>query len=345
MDIARYVRIFEKNPDDELVHKRTNAISSLVKTYKAITTVADLLQLASDLTKAVAKRGTLPDSRIDEIEAAIREESSSFVRDKEDLQMLVCSMMAVLQLLKEAKPSSDVWSRSDVIAIGLWSGLSFQTPRSEERFDALRQDLLGEARRLVLASAEKARRRQPVNSLTSENGESTNADDEESGGFETNAEEAIGALRANAALDREELDVLWWTFAGWSRIAEKPFAGLDEVAAGVLYGIEMSGLLRRMPGEQHKQLVMHQIRVNPSRTMEEVVEILAGERPKIVLKYENNNLLTGREPIFPLLSALTAGKPRSKSSLTKSLSAADWSLRALLESSILHVGSLPRALV
>lgn len=162
MEIAQHIRIFDKMPTDELVEKRTTAINSLTEKYEGVDTVEKLLQLAADLTKGVAKGGSLPEPRITEIESVIRDTSSSFVRERQELQILTCALVAALKLLTEAIPTSGLWSRRDVLALGLWSGLGFQTPRTEERLEALRSELLLVARNLVHRSATNARVRQEV---------------------------------------------------------------------------------------------------------------------------------------------------------------------------------------
>src|SRR5258708_4677497 len=152
MDIAKHIRIFDKLPSDDLVEKRTASIASLAEKYESLASVENILQLAAELTKGVAKGGSLPEPRIAEIEAVIKATSSSFVRENQALQILTCALVAVLKLLQEASPTNGEWSRRDVLALGLWSGLGFQTPRTEERVEALRSELLLAVRNLVFSS-------------------------------------------------------------------------------------------------------------------------------------------------------------------------------------------------
>jgi hypothetical protein len=112
MDIARHIRIFDKTPSDELVEKRTEAIDTLAGKYQHLTSVANILQLAADLTKGVAKGGSLSEERVTEVEAVIKEKSPSFVRERQELQMLTCALLAVLKLLTEAKPAHGVLRRT-----------------------------------------------------------------------------------------------------------------------------------------------------------------------------------------------------------------------------------------
>jgi predicted DNA-binding ArsR family transcriptional regulator len=77
MDIAQHIRIFDKTPSDELVEKRTESINALSEKYSKLANVTDILDLAADLTRAVAKSSAFPDSRATEVEAVIREKRSS----------------------------------------------------------------------------------------------------------------------------------------------------------------------------------------------------------------------------------------------------------------------------
>ncbi|MGH9498155.1 MAG: GTPase-associated system all-helical protein GASH [Terriglobales bacterium] len=344
MDIAQHIRIFDKIPTDELVEKRTTAITSLGEKYQSISSVENILQLAADFTKGVAKGGSLPEPRIVEIEAAIRETSGSFVRQDQELQVLTCGLLAALKLLAEATPTSGEWSRRDVLALGLWSGLGFQIPRTEERLEGLRSELLVAARNLVLGSTANARKRQEVPAFTAKMPEAYDAT-KIGNVVQNGAARAIDALRTNAALDREEIDLLWWVLSGWSKFVEKIFSKMSEPAAVVIAGLEAGSIVRRIPGDAHKHLILRLLTEDKAVSMQDMLESLKDEREKIAVFFANNPLLAGREALFPLVSGLVAGKVAGKGTGARTLKLSDWSARALLESAILHVGQLPRNLV
>jgi hypothetical protein len=163
--------------------------------------------------------------------------------------------------------------------------------------------------------------------------------------IQNSAAKAIDALRMNAALDREEIDLLWWVLGDWSKFAEKPFSSMNETAAVVAAGFEAGGVIRRIPSEAHKQLILRLLKQDKKASMHEVLESLKDERGRIATFFENNPLLPDRESLFPLVSACLAGKAAGKGAGARSLDLSDWAARALLESAILHVGRLPRNLV
>lgn len=344
MSIAQHIRIFEKTPDDDFVQKRTKAIDALATKFSSSGDVGTLLQIAADLTTGIAKGGTMPEARLTEIEAAIQVESTSFVKEGQELQLVTCALLAALQCLSSAKPSEGVWTRQDVIAVGLWSGLGFQTPRSDERLEALRTEVLHAARNLVLATASRSRVRREVPAVVVKLQEAY--DQTKTGNSIQNSSRAtIDALRANAALDREEIDLLWWLLSGWSKYANKQLSQLSAIAAVVLAGLEAGTYVRRLPGEPHKQLLFRLIAKDESFTLQQVIDGVAEQKDELVSSFGNHQFFVGRELLYPLLHACTTGKPGGKSNAARTLKLSDWAARALLESAILHVGMLPHELV
>jgi hypothetical protein len=103
--------------------------------------------------------------------------------------------------------------------------------------------------------------------------------------------------------------------------------------------------VRRIPGEAHKHLILRLLKQDLTVSMHDVLESLKDEREQITASFANNPLLARRESLFPLITACVAGKAGGKGAGAYALKLSDWAARALLESSILHVGSLPRNLV
>lgn len=343
IEIAQHIRIFDKTPSDELVEKRTESINDLAEKYSKLASVGDILDLAGDLIRAVAKNGILPDSRAGDIETAIREKSSSFVREGQELQIITCALLAALKLLTEAKSSVAQWSRTDVLALGLWSGLGFQPPRTEERIEALRSELLKAARDIAQRSAVSARTRQDVGDVSVKVPE-TYEQAKVASAVQNGTAKAIDALRSNAALDREEIDLLWWALSGWSEFAEKHYVNMNDTAAPICAALEAGSLVRRLPGDSHKHLILRLLKQDQTVSLRDVLAELNGEQANIAKFFQGNPLLPGREIVFPLISASVAGKATGRDGARVFL-LSDWTSRALLESSILHVGMLPKNLV
>jgi hypothetical protein len=51
---------------------------------------------------------------------------------------------------------------------------------------------------------------------------------------------AIKEVKAQTAVDREEIETLWWMFGGYSEIEQKPLIELSPVAAAFCSGLELA---------------------------------------------------------------------------------------------------------
>lgn len=339
INIAAHVRIFDQDPEDDLVVKRTAAINALAGRFGKKSSALAILQWANDLAMAVEWKGSqLSDLLSREIEAAIRKPSDAFVAEGQGLQMTVCGLLGVLQTLDTAQPSSGTLVVSDVLAVGLWSALSFQTPRTEPRIEALRSEVLGKARDLVLASATSSRKRQriPEPEIT-EPKEFNGAGVTQS--VKTGFKATIDALTSNAAIDREEIDLLWWVLGDRSESLGRRFSSDQSTAAlSVAAGLEAGCILRRMPGDAHRHLVLRNLAGQGSLSLSELLKAIGDDRAALSKRYGDDQTVTACPAVFPLITALCTGSASHVRSKSKH-SLSDWAARALLESAAHHVTS------
>ena len=181
-----------------------------------------------------------------EIEGAVRESGAeAFVAAEQPLQVAVCGLLGALQGLDGAASTGEIGMRG-VLAIGLWSALSFQPPRTEPKLEVLRGEVLKKAHRHVIEMANGSRQRVKVpDAVTKETEPAKIAE------FVTTVlNPAVNALRINAALDREEIDLLWWALGDWSELLKRRYsASPDSVATALASGIEAGQMLRCMPGD------------------------------------------------------------------------------------------------
>lgn len=116
-----------------------------------------------------------------EVEAAIKERSTAFDRDGNELEVLICLLLAMYQRLENHEADATSQSSNESRAAAVWSALSFQPSRSEPKLEALRDELMAKAQALVLASGESSRKRLEVPDFSIEDGdESEEEEDEES---------------------------------------------------------------------------------------------------------------------------------------------------------------------
>ena len=146
----------------------------------------------------------------------------------------------------------------------------------------------------------------------------------------------IDALRYNAALDREELDILWWVLAATSSVLEKPLASLSPVSRAIATGIELGALLRGLPGQSHRNLSVRGVDEVEELSLAGVVDALGDDRPALATSFGSEALVDDAASVFPLLNAIRAGSSAlAGAEVRRSLR--EWCARALLERAVLRV--------
>ncbi|MFL6388856.1 MAG: GTPase-associated system all-helical protein GASH [Terriglobales bacterium] len=331
IDIARHVRIFDKEPSDDLVNKRTIIIGSMAEKFLKFKTYDDYFGLVEDIAVALeSKDFHLPDKRTKEVEEAIRTQSSAFDHAGQNLQVLTCLMLATLKAINGGQPSVTAWSRPEIIAATTWLALGIQKPRSEAKLESLRTELIENSREIINRSAEISRARTPVpdpNVKITEFSELKVAEAVNKGLLK-----CIDVLRQNAALDREETDLLWWSLGDWSTLQHKHFRELPMPVAAVSAGLEAAGLLRRLPTEGHKQLALRHILDGSGLKVTDFVESLGKDAEPIRAAYPDNEHVRKFPHVFALLAAIAGQKVKSQL-----LDARSWGARAMLEAVVLRL--------
>jgi len=345
--IATHIRIFDAEPTDDLVTKRTVAIGQISEALKKQTSVDELLQTANDLARAVEHKGVFSETLGKEIEEAIAKSAVSFVAEKNGTQMVTCGMLGALQAIDANPGNSSNLLISDVLALGLWSALGFQKPSTNAKLEALRTELLNKAHGVVLKRASLSRKRMDVPDMKF----AAPADGSEPVSVDTSFADAtratVEALRANAAVDREELDLLWWVLSDRSELLKRHLSTeKNSTTRAIASGIEAGHLLRRMPSEAHLHLVLRNVGADDATSsLTDVIKAVADDRQALVAPYGGQQIVLACPAVFPLLNGLRNGTS-SDGHAKQKRSLEDWAARALLESSILQVTShLPKVAV
>ncbi len=335
-DVATHVRIFNADPTDDLVAKRTAVLTPLSSKLVKSKGIAALLGLANDVTEASASKGKLSEQIAIEVETAIKTASPAFVRAGNDLEVSVILLLSMLEYIRSAKPlARGKLSIADVLAAGLWSALTFHPKRQETKFEALREDIIHESLDRVRAVAEAGRKRVnvPDFGIVFKEIEADSLNKAAKVGTDV----TVDALRSNASLDREELDILWWVFGDWSEILEHRISVLPAVVAAVTNGFEIARRLRKLPADAHKALALRNVPTDgETLDLSELLKAMGPSREKLAAALSNNDVLTACPIVFPLLSAIANNKATSSGSKEKR-ALRDWGARALLETAILHV--------
>lgn len=339
-NIAHHIRIFEASPTDDYVTKRMAVVSALADNFKKRQSYADLFALASDIAIVFSPRAHLSDAIAMQVANAISKESPSFDKDERQEEINVCAALGGLSWLASAGNSAGIPSRADIFAMAAWSALSFQKASTHAKLEALRQELIEVARELVLGSAETARQRTNVVDAAFSLADGEQAPQVEKKIRDT-VVKAINALRVNAALDREEIDVLWWALGDWSTTRGKRFSELSAEEAILAGAVELTKLLKRLPADVHRHLMMrHVANTAQKRDLPGFLEKLGDTRGIVAAAFQGNALLGPNPHVFPLLSALSS-QDHKASGVKISRSLDEWGARALLEAGMLHLSTLP----
>ena len=335
ISIATHARIFDPAPSDDLVTKRTKAVTTLSSGFGRKQSVLSTLQAANDLARATEDGGELSEPLAMQIEKAVRQSAKAFIAEGHELQMTVCGLLAAFHLLDRSPSETVNVVNRDVMAIGLWSALSFQTPLSG-KLETLRSELMNKARENVLRKAVSSRHRLDVpdaKPMPPAEYEPTGLRKALQTGFNSTTE----ALRRNAILDREEIDFLWWVLTDWSEILCRRFSNSnDPEATALASGLEAGRRLRSLPADAHYRLVLCHVGDTQPLNLGELLRALGADLQRLTKTLSGNSVVGKFPAIFPLLTSLQSGFA-SGANADVSRSLQDWAGRALLESAAAQV--------
>jgi len=325
-NLARHMRISGVTVSDSDVESRNAAAKSLATLWRKFDDPTRIVSLAADIAGALSGNGVPSLELGAKVQTSVQKKAPSFLYDERPLDVGICSGMAMVSILNGVI-DNDGWTTPDVYATALWSALSYQPILPDKRRENLRLEVLEKAVNFYAASAEKVRERIDVPGPAKV--DITISEDIATNNFSEAITDTIEALRRNAALDREELDFLWWVQLGHSRLLKKQLSKIDEPVRIVTAGIEAAQLLRRLPCEVHREIVLRTLDQNPELDLEELLTVIGDERTVLSAAFTAEHILA-HPTVFPLLHALTTGElDQINPSLKRPVS--EWGERALLE--------------
>lgn len=326
-NIAVHMRISGVTVNDDDVNSRRSAATSLANKWGKERTLSTIISKAAEVAKTLGDDGPLSPTLGSEVQAAIQKKSSSFLYEERPLDVSVCAGMAMVSILG-TRPSSVGWTTADVYATALWSALAYQPVLEAERRENLRSEVLDVAAEWATTAAEKARERTEVLDPT------TLAINIDASNIATNnLKEAMSctveALRRNAALDREELDFLWWAQLNRSRLLNKQLSAIPEATRIVSAGIEGANMLRRLPCQVHREIVLRTLDQDPELNLAEMLAAIGEDCAALGAPFIGGCVAT-HPTVFPLLHALSTGEVDGPGATVKRR-VSEWGERALLE--------------
>ncbi|TFW31768.1 GTPase-associated system all-helical protein GASH [Massilia horti] len=324
--IAVHMRISGVAVSDSDVDSRRAAATSLATSWGKEKQVSTIVSKAADVAEALGGDGTPSPTLGGEIQKAIQKKAPSFLYEERPLDVSVCAGMAMVSMLG-ASPGAGGWSIPDVYATALWSALAYQPALAADRRENLRREVLDAAARWSATVAEKARER--INVPDPSDVEITIDGNNVTNNFKKAMADTVEALSRNAALDREELDFLWWAQLGRSRLLKKQLSAITEPTRIVTAGIEGARMLRRLPCEVHREIVLRTLDQDPELDLPEML-VAIGEDRAVLSGALIKNYVVAHPTVFPLLHALVTGEVDGSGASTKRR-VSEWGERALLE--------------
>lgn len=325
-DLAKHARIYDPAPEDDTISKRSAAIDKVVAQLKKTTSSDELIGLASAVSEAFSSEaggGALREMVLSEIQKT----ASAFIELDNELELSVITIMSVIAFLEGADTATS-GERKDLVSAALWSVLGFQGVVSEPKMEALRQELLSHARDRCLNRADEVRQRKHV---------AKNLQALPDGADETQLKSAfasllkgIEALRDNAALDQEELDMAWWSMGGRSPLLEVPYEDLDAKVRGIVRGVELGKLMRQIPSRAHRNLALTHVPTVDAFGPAALSSAFSEHRDTLAAHLPSMPIITNFPTVFPLLTCIISADAVDGPDLTGD----DWSARALLETTI-----------
>lgn len=332
--LANYMRITGIQVSDQDVDSRKVAIAALKAAWTKNPTFDSVFVKVTDTAAALSGDGTPSETLGKAVEVAVQKKSSSFLYSERPLDVGIVAGMVVTEILA-GPPNASGWLWPDVWAAALWSALSFQPPLADTKREELRVNVLNAARERSISGAEVARQRVKVPDFGAVS--LTPGEENKLGDTVKNATHAtIDALRRNSALDREELDFLWWSQMRRSRLLNRPLEAMGEIVRVVAAGIEGAGHLRRMPCEVHREIVLRTIDANPTADLPGLLEALEPHR-EILVKLYVGKISVNEAALFPLLYAISNWCVDDTAASKIKRTAEEWGARALLEAALLNM--------
>lgn len=207
-------RLINLNPTDEMISRRKAIVGGVLKTLESEQDVGDVLRLVSAAMTGLSPE-IIADVEYAQILTVVTKEHhqafpSLLSENTLDLQLTAC--LAIGELLTR-KHGKGIWKEPQTAVAGLClSSVGLMQPGTGLHLKSVHEALLAASRDLLARSAKTARKRPEF--------DSTDLDDlsppGDVAGFWSQLkpvlETALKTVTRASAIDREELEVLWWLY-------------------------------------------------------------------------------------------------------------------------------------
>lgn len=239
-----FLRVADPQPSNDKVRSRVKSASALIEWLRTNEARGELLPLIQGVVAGFDNAVFNQDSAVVKaVLKSVKDEDAAFpVELKENaLELRAVAGMAVGELLEKLgdEPSSKL-----ALVAGLAISAAELIPTPTEKHIQWMQDTLRTSARKGLASQATQRRQRATPLLDefeelelSENAGTDGAAIEE---ILLALKSALREAKAQAAIDREEIETLWWMFGEFSETEQMPFSKLQPAVAAFAAGRELA---------------------------------------------------------------------------------------------------------
>lgn len=295
-----FLRIADPQPSDEKVRKRRETAQALVtEIQQNRETLLHFLQgIVAGFDSAPLAQET---PAIVFLIKSIKDLDETLPLDLKEnaLELRATAAIAVGELLVERQDGAAT-GNAVLAALSIRSALSIR-PQSTEKHTRWMLETLLEASDEALMGAAEDRRKTSAKALEELDSIRVPATDPWAT-LGPAVKSAVGEVKAQAAIDREELETLWWMFAAYSEVEQKTLAGLSPAAAAFCSGIELAkrallpptlsavGMIRRAIATERKASALGPIALQDaakewSRSMSSALAPTDGSRDQLIAQY------------------------------------------------------------
>jgi hypothetical protein len=266
--LFEWYRVVNPNPSDDLIEKRKASASALLEHLSADVGHSLLLPCIVGVVKGFDAKFD-QDSEIVKLAVdAIQKRQPAFPQDLSENALevrMLCSTAIgeILHLRLQTSAAAD--DRSALIASLVTSALPIRPPCREKHLNSVLKELTGLAKDVSERDSLERRNRKAFSF-----GELEEVKTAALASFWAsllpNLENCARHLQQQAAVDREELDVLWWMYTGFSVTTETALEDFKPGAISLCCGAELANLVVIPPTRSSRDMVRRVIRDHRKKT-------------------------------------------------------------------------------
>jgi hypothetical protein len=202
----------------------------------------------------------------------------------------------------ECKPSANSFTTAEVFVAAMLSAMTSLPPLGLAKLEELKHQVITSAAKAVEDSAQTARQRKPIPELAIGSGEGDAGDDPTK--LKGAIDKVLAPMKMNAALDREELDLLWWALSDWSSLADMRVSSMSPATCLLAASLETVDRLRRIPATAHAHVALVKFSGSQPLPFEDLVVAATELKPRVMSSMDYLTKGIAYPRIFPLVASL-----------------------------------------